>query len=485
MLVFWSAMGTFDNNGNRVGGLFGIRAAGRPRLGQPVHRPGRRPVRHRDDLRRRVVLRRAGPRARATTASCSRTAAVVRPAGARRRCRPSSGRRQGGLRRDRPRRARLAGRRRRRSPAQPFGAQRDTALDRRASSPGSSCSCRLPDAVGPGRVPDAALAPAPRSARRARSAQRMTLRSRARSLRRGRCPLPAVTRRRSCRPIRAPVLAGPLDPALLEPARRPGVRIGAGCGCAASSDAPGSRSPSIAVAEAVLWTVARFVPARGRAGRSAAAIPVVVALALLVAAVRARPSLGETALAVDAEGGLGDRVSSRARAGRRLPGVGHARRRTTSTSTPPARAVDDAAETDRFVRRQRRDALHALRTAPGLFKPRFSRKPARGRARRRACCSSRSSSSRTRRTPSSPSSATSARPPTARPTGSTTWPTTSRARAATPRTRGRSWPRSCGSSPGSCASDPASSPPTCASSARSRATSGRGSIRRPSSAHRR
>ena len=41
-----------------------------------------------------------------------------------------------------------------------------------------------------------------------------------------------------------------------------------------------------------------------------AAIPVVIALALLVAAVRCRPSLGEAALAVDAEAGLGDRVSS-------------------------------------------------------------------------------------------------------------------------------------------------------------------------------
>src|SRR4029079_10060578 len=38
---------------------------------------------------------------------------------------------------------------------------------------------------------------------------------------------------------------------------------------------------------------------------------------------------------------------------------------------------DEAAETDRFVRRQRRDALRSIGATPvGLFKPRFSRQPA-------------------------------------------------------------------------------------------------------------
>src|SRR4029079_12226048 len=42
-------------------------------------------------------------------------------------------------------------------------------------------------------------------------------------------------------------------------------------------------------------------------------------------------------------------------------------------SEPP----DEAVETDRFVRRQRRDALRSIRTTPaGLFRPRFSRQPA-------------------------------------------------------------------------------------------------------------
>jgi len=55
---------------------------------------------------------------------------------------------------------------------------------------------------------------------------------------------------------------------------------------------------AVAIAEAGLWTVARFVPLEA-APVVAATIPIVVALVLLVAIVRARPSLGETALAVD------------------------------------------------------------------------------------------------------------------------------------------------------------------------------------------
>ena len=65
----------------------------------------------------------------------------------------------------------------------------------------------------------------------------------------------------------------------------------------------------VVVAELVLWTLARFVPLPS-ALLVGAAIPVVGLLGWLVAGVRSRPSIGETALAVDAEGGLGDRVSS-------------------------------------------------------------------------------------------------------------------------------------------------------------------------------
>ena len=131
---------------------------------------------------------------------------------------------------------------------------------------------------------------------------------------------------------------------------------------------------AIAIGEAALWTVARFVPLEA-APIIAAAIPMAVALVLLVFILRARPSLGATALAVDVEGGLGDRVSSALELAVGFPG----------SATPPAddldldasvAAVDELAETDRFVRRQRRDALAKLRTAPALFKPRFSRHPA-------------------------------------------------------------------------------------------------------------
>ena len=61
VLGFWQAMGRFDDQGNREG-LFGVRSPGDPRLPEPVHRPGRRHVRHGDDLRRRVVQRRERPR---------------------------------------------------------------------------------------------------------------------------------------------------------------------------------------------------------------------------------------------------------------------------------------------------------------------------------------------------------------------------------------------------------------------------------------
>ena len=130
----------------------------------------------------------------------------------------------------------------------------------------------------------------------------------------------------------------------------------------------------IAILETALWTVARFVPLEA-APVIAAAIPILVALVLLIAVVRARPSVGEVALAVDVEGALGDRVSSALELAVGYP----------SSATPPAEdldldasvaALDEAAETDRFVRRQRRDALTTLRTAPRLFKPRFSRNPA-------------------------------------------------------------------------------------------------------------
>ncbi len=132
------------------------------------------------------------------------------------------------------------------------------------------------------------------------------------------------------------------------------------------------------VAELVLWTVARFVPIEW-APVAGAAIPVIGAMGLLIAVVRARPSLGETALALDTEGRLGDRISSAlelavgfpASAGPAAEGF------VESDLTPSDGPVDEAAQTDRFVRRQRADAVASLRGAPqNLFRPRFSRQPA-------------------------------------------------------------------------------------------------------------
>jgi CheY-like chemotaxis protein len=126
----------------------------------------------------------------------------------------------------------------------------------------------------------------------------------------------------------------------------------------------------IVVAEAALWMVARIVPI-GSAPLVAAAIPVVVALGLLAATVKARPSLGETALAVDAEGGLGDRVSSALELAVAAPESA----RPADPASQGAITGDEAAEFDRFVRRQRTDALAALRRTPPLFRPRWSRAP--------------------------------------------------------------------------------------------------------------
>ena len=132
---------------------------------------------------------------------------------------------------------------------------------------------------------------------------------------------------------------------------------------------------AVVAAELVLWTLARFVPLES-APVLGAAIPVVVLAALLVVGVRARPQVGETALAIDAEAKLDDRLSSAlelaagfpASAGPALDGA---------VSLDPSLAGDEAAQTDRFIRRQRQDALSALRTVPSaLFRPRVSRRPA-------------------------------------------------------------------------------------------------------------
>ena len=68
----------------------------------------------------------------------------------------------------------------------------------------------------------------------------------------------------------------------------------------------------------------------------AAAIPVLGLLALLVAAVRIRPTIGETAIAVDAEGGTGDRLASALAFAAAMP-----------TTTAPGEADDETIDASR------------------------------------------------------------------------------------------------------------------------------------------
>src|SRR5207253_9526640 len=93
-----------------------------------------------------------------------------------------------------------------------------------------------------------------------------------------------------------------------------------------------------------------------------------------------RPSLGETAIAVDREGGLGDRAASALALAVAFPHAAGV-----EPVTPPedgaglAKTTEPGLEEERrtFVRRQRLDAVASLRTTPTrLFRPRFSRRPA-------------------------------------------------------------------------------------------------------------
>lgn len=134
---------------------------------------------------------------------------------------------------------------------------------------------------------------------------------------------------------------------------------------------------AIVGAELVLWLAARIAPLEA-APSVAAAIAVIGLLALLAAAVRARPSLGETALAVDREGRLGDRVTTALALAVALPGIAAPPDEAeTASLTDESGAPDREAEERRFIRRQRRDALTALGLARrDLFRPRLSRRPA-------------------------------------------------------------------------------------------------------------
>ncbi len=241
---------------------------------------------------------------------------------------------------------------------------------------------------------------------------------------------------------------------------------------------------AVAIAEVVLWTVARIVPIESapvigcRDPRDRAARPARRGGPLPTLAGRDRLGRRRRRRA-------GRSRLERARACRRVPGV----RRTGDGSRGPR------CTRRRSLRRGGRD--RPLRPAAATGRPGRAApdpEPVQAatlavagvrRAWRQPRCSCRSSSCRTHRTRSSPSSATSARPPTGRPIGSTSWLTSSTRRGARPKILERSWPRSCASSPANCARSRRSSPRTCASSARSRAGSVPASTRPRSSGRRR
>src|SRR3954449_8854345 len=110
------------------------------------------------------------------------------------------------------------------------------------------------------------------------------------------------------------------------------------------------------VAELVL-AIAQRVFALEQAPLVAAALPILGLLALLVLVVRARPTLGETALAVDAEGGAGDALASAlAFAGADPASAGPAGGMEDETIVVDA-GFDISDAESRFIRRQRRDAV--------------------------------------------------------------------------------------------------------------------------------
>jgi hypothetical protein len=119
----------------------------------------------------------------------------------------------------------------------------------------------------------------------------------------------------------------------------------------------------VAVAELVLAVLQRLLPLE-QAPLLALALPGLGLIVLLGLVVRVRPTLGETALAVDAEGGSGDAVAWPSPAG--------------DDGEIAVGAGFDLHDAEaRFVRRQRRDALARLLAAdPRLFRPRLASRPA-------------------------------------------------------------------------------------------------------------
>ncbi|MDP9482508.1 MAG: hypothetical protein M3P84_04710, partial [Chloroflexota bacterium] len=125
------------------------------------------------------------------------------------------------------------------------------------------------------------------------------------------------------------------------------------------------------IAQAALWALARLVPLE-HAPVISVSIPAVAAVVLLVLAVVARPSIGETAIAVDVEGGLRDRLTSALALADHSP----AAEADPASTGGPLEATSELDREGQLLQRQRRDAVLALGAAPpDLFRPRPRRMP--------------------------------------------------------------------------------------------------------------
>src|SRR4029078_1801223 len=129
---------------------------------------------------------------------------------------------------------------------------------------------------------------------------------------------------------------------------------------------------AVRVAEVRLSAIGRVVPIEILSAL-ALAIPIVGLVILVGLAAAARPRIAETAIAVDAEARLGDRVASSLALAAAFPD--YAGPRVDGSPTPSL--GDETREAEGSARRQRADAPPSLRIAPPtLFRPRLSRRPA-------------------------------------------------------------------------------------------------------------
>ncbi len=128
----------------------------------------------------------------------------------------------------------------------------------------------------------------------------------------------------------------------------------------------------VLLAEVVLLAVARIAPVE-IAPALALAIAVVALAGLAVGIALARPSLGETALALDTEARLADRLASALAFATETGGAAAMVGSLGESGAPGPDAIAHAA----FVERQREDAVRVLATVPAAtFRPRIAHRAA-------------------------------------------------------------------------------------------------------------